>query len=577
MAVLPKLEPSWLKEIDCFANLGGNALDLLEQQMRPVRFEADQTICRKGDPADWMFVVGSGEVAVIKQAEDEQPILVAVLRSGEFGGMMSLFERQPRSATLRARGNVLLWVLDHPAFQRLMETCSDVSREMLAFMSRRMREDTHHLAQSLQYVTLSGLEEFYQACDPQERVILDEVNHRVAAAQSLGEIIDYLFDATGRISPTNRVALAFVEDDGGRVVAHYARADYEPLRLKPGYAEDLAGSSLRHVIESGTPRVINDLQKYLDEHPHSNSTKLVVAEGLRSSMTCPLAVEGRQVGLLFRSSRQPNAYNDHQVKLWQAVAERISQAVEKAFRIEQLDQANRAYMEMLGFVSHELKNPVASMMTDAKLITQGYLGAVDDKQKAKLMRLIGKGEYLLNLVREYMDLARIEGGTMAATFADEVNFRDEVIDKSIDLLEPQRAEKNTDIAIEAPDDLPPVQCDVDLMTIVMTNLIGNAIKYGNEDGQVKITLSHEDDKLKVSVWNTGPGFSSEQRSRLFRRFSRIDDPELKKRKGTGVGLYSTWRIIQLHHGRIDARSEKGAWAEFFFEIPQPIPAEPSAT
>ena len=77
--------------------------------------------------------------------------------------------------------------------------------------------------------------------------------------------------------------------------------------------------------------------------------------------------------------------------------------------------------------------------------------------------------------------------------------------------------------------------------------------------------------------NEGPGFSPEQRNKLFRRFSRLDDPALKTRRGTGVGLYNAWRIIQLHKGRITADSKHGEWAEFSFEIPAtPDCAEPPA-
>jgi len=69
------------------------------------------------------------------------------------------------------------------------------------------------------------------------------------------------------------------------------------------------------------------------------------------------------------------------------------------------------------------------------------------------------------------------------------------------------------------------------------------------------------------VWNLGPGFSVEQKNKLFRRFSRLDEPALKTRRGTGVGLYNAWRIVQLHKGRITADSKHGEWAEFCFEIP----------
>ena len=79
------------------------------------------------------------------------------------------------------------------------------------------------------------------------------------------------------------------------------------------------------------------------------------------------------------------------------------------------------------------------------------------------------------------------------------------------------------------------------------------------------------------MWNTGPGFSQSQQDKLFRRFSRLDDPALKSRRGTGVGLYNSWRIVQLHKGRITADSQQGEWAEFSFEIPAAADcAEPSA-
>jgi signal transduction histidine kinase len=71
------------------------------------------------------------------------------------------------------------------------------------------------------------------------------------------------------------------------------------------------------------------------------------------------------------------------------------------------------------------------------------------------------------------------------------------------------------------------------------------------------------------VWNEGPGFPDADRPKLFRKFSRLDAPELNRRKGTGVGLYTSWRLVQLHGGRIDADSRPGEWAEFIVTLPQP--------
>ncbi|MBN1442160.1 MAG: ATP-binding protein, partial [Planctomycetes bacterium] len=111
----------------------------------------------------------------------------------------------------------------------------------------------------------------------------------------------------------------------------------------------------------------------------------------------------------------------------------------------------------------------------------------------------------------------------------------------------------------------------DLLRIALANLASNAIKYGRRGGEVRVSARLGPRGLRLAVWNEGPGFPPEQRSKLFRRFSRLTTPELKGRKGTGVGLYTVWRIAKLHGGRTGARSEPGQWAEFFVEIPQPAP------
>lgn len=403
----------------------------------------------------------------------------------------------------------------------------------------------------------------------EEEAVLERVNRKVAGEESVEALIDFVFEATRELYPCDRIGLAFLEEGGARVVAHYAKTLYEPVVLKKGYAEDMRGSSLEGLMEGDRMRLIHDLKAYLEQRASSVSSKLLVREGVRSSLTCPIRVEGRRIGFLFRSSRKPSAYSERQARLHGAIAERLSQAVEKAYRIEQLTEANRAYSEMLGFVSHELKSPVASIVTDAQLIVQGFLGPVEEKQKAKIERMIVKANYLLNLVREYLDLARIEQGNLALKANPKTDFVEQVIDPVLDILQSQMEARRVRLEKDLPEGPLEVECDPDLMKIVMVNLVGNAIKYGNEEGAIRLGAKKEKDELRVSVWNEGPGFPPSQRSRLFRKFSRIQTDALMQRKGTGVGLYSTWRIVQLHGGRIHAKSEEGQWAEFSFEIPQP--------
>lgn len=399
-----------------------------------------------------------------------------------------------------------------------------------------------------------------------EYQVLEEVNRRVASGETLQKVMDFVFETTRDLFPCDRIGLAFLQDNAQRVVAHWARADYEPLILTKGYAQDLRGSSLYAVLKTNRVRIINDLEAYLRRKPHSESTALLVREGVRSSMTCPLTVENRPIGFLFRSSRRPYAYSHRETALHLAMAERLSQAVEKAYRIEELEAANRAYFEMLGFVSHELKSPLASVFMDAQVLSEGYLGELSPKQKEKTKQISKKVEYLLNLVREYLDLARIEGGEIRLN-AKPVDFHKAVINPSVEIIRAQMEAKNIQLEIQFPADAPPVECDPDLMQIVMVNLLGNGVKYGFENGLLRVKGEINEGRLRVTVWNSGPGFPAEERQRLFRKFSRIPTPELMKQKGTGVGLYTTWQIIQRHDGAVTASSVPGEWAEFTFEIP----------
>lgn len=410
----------------------------------------------------------------------------------------------------------------------------------------------------------------------QERRILERVNQKVAAADSLKDLVTFLFDATRTVCPCDRIGLAFVEEDGRRIRSYLNVTNYQPVVLQEGYSEDLHRSSLRDVIERGVPRLIADLDLYLEEHPDSVSTKLIVREGVRSNMTCPLSVDGRNVGVLFHSSRRPNAFSDHDIAVHQMVAERLGQAVDKAYRIEQLQAALHAYTEMLGFVSHELKSPVASMLTDASLLEQGYLGELNPKQREKLRRMTSKGEYLLGLVREYLDLARLEGGQAEPNFIPVEDFAAQVLEPAIEVVLPQIEGKSMTLSRELTG-VERVTCDPGLLKIVLVNLLGNAAKYGRTGGRIDLRVSSTAQRLDVAVRNEGPGFPESQRSRLFLKFSRLDTPESKAQKGTGVGLYTCWSIVQLHGGRITARSDEGQYAEFSFSIPQPPGTRGSAT
>jgi signal transduction histidine kinase len=288
-------------------------------------------------------------------------------------------------------------------------------------------------------------------------------------------------------------------------------------------------------------------------------------------MTCPLYVEEKLVGILFRSSRRANAFDVRQVKHHVATAERLAQAVEKTYRILTLERTTNAYLEMLTFVSHELKSPLASIVMNAKLIAEGYAGEASDRQQQVSERIAGKAGYLLDLVREYIDLFRLDAGELRLQTAV-VNVVEKVVEPAIESVADQIDEAAIHLERDYSPSLPPLSADAGLLKVALANLVQNSVKYNNREGERRIRVSVRLESgapphVVFAVWNTGPGFPAAQRDRLFRRFSRIETPALMERKGTGVGLYSVWRFVRLHGGTVWADSREGSWAEFGFRIP----------
>jgi class 3 adenylate cyclase len=167
---------------------------------------------------------------------------------------------------------------------------------------------------------------------------LDAISRKINAGLLLDDVLDEFYREGREIFPYDRVGMSLLEDGGRIVRARWARSTLGPLRLGKGYAAPLEGSSLATILETGQPRVLNDLAAYLDAKPSSESTRLVVEEGVRSSLTCPLIANGVPIGFLFFSSARPGAYADAHVEAFQRLAGQLSVVVEKARLVSELTE-----------------------------------------------------------------------------------------------------------------------------------------------------------------------------------------------------------------------------------------------
>lgn len=170
---------------------------------------------------------------------------------------------------------------------------------------------------------------------------LQEIAADVSKGLFIEDTLNLIYDTFAEFIPYDRIGCALLCDDGIRVRSFWSKSRIKQLpRLKEGYRAKLTGSSLAQILETGEPRIINDLEVYLAAHPRSLSTRLVLREGVRSSLTCPLQVDGKGIGFLFFSSASKYTYQKLHQDVFVYLARLVSSIIEKAQLYRQVHDLN---------------------------------------------------------------------------------------------------------------------------------------------------------------------------------------------------------------------------------------------
>ncbi|MBW1712243.1 MAG: cache domain-containing protein [Deltaproteobacteria bacterium] len=230
-----------------------------------------------------------------------------------------------------------------------------------------------------------------------------------------------------------------------------------------------------------------------------------------------------------------------------------------------LQQLNQNYLDMLGFVSHELKNTLGVIYTSARALDAGLTGTLTPDQASLVHGIASNIETAVTMTRQYLDLTRIEKGELRVQVQD-IDLVTGVVNPVLDELKPVVAQRGVKVLNTLPQALP-LSGDPTLLRVVYKNLLDNALKYGRPGGQIRLGFEQEADRYRLDVFNEGQGLAPDKLARLFGKFVRFKtDPETD-RKGTGLGLFITKEIIGKHGGAIWAESEEGQWMSFIFTLP----------
>jgi len=250
--------------------------------------------------------------------------------------------------------------------------------------------------------------------------------------------------------------------------------------------------------------------------------------------------------------------------------EKTNEAIKLLYR--ELEEKNRELQELdrlksdfISTVSHELRTPLAIAKEGITLIQDGVLGEVGEKQDKVLTTVRDSVDRLANLIAGLLDISRIEAGDVEIKRS--LISVTEIAKQVVSFFETKAADKGLELRVNLPEEGVDAYADNDKIIQVLTNLIGNALKF-TDQGHIEISVEERENEIECSVTDTGQGVSKEDVERMFVKFQQINRVHGDGEKGTGLGLSIARSIIEMHEGKMWAESEVDKGTKISFSLPK---------
>jgi signal transduction histidine kinase/ActR/RegA family two-component response regulator len=390
----------------------------------------------------------------------------------------------------------------------------------------------------------------------QLQVITSQLSHR-RAVKEIAEIV--LRDSVGVLRAAN--AAIWLVDPTGQQVEMLAQDGYqEPLRFATLALDTL--TPVTASIRDRVPIYISSRAEYLERFPDAAER---AGDGFPAAMATaaiPLTCEGRAIGGLAVSLQRSHAFSDKERAFLEVLANQCAQAIDRTRADENARAADRRKDEFLAMLSHELRNPLAPILTALQVMDmRGETAACRERQIIERQT-----RHLGLLVDDLLDLSRITRGTLELR-RSRVDLR-AVIAQAIEMASPLLEKRNHSLALVTPASAILVDGDELRLNQVFQNLLTNAAKYTPQRGAITIRLTADGTTGTVEVEDNGDGITSELMTVIFEPFVQGSYSVGRTQGGLGLGLTLVKTLVALHEGSITAHSEgPGKGSRFTVTLP----------
>jgi PAS domain S-box-containing protein len=414
------------------------------------------------------------------------------------------------------------------------------------------------------------------------------------AGPLLAETLDYetrLHVVTRLVVPVvadvSCVELLQERDGRATLVGYHPDAEKERLleRLLGESPPDGRLEEVRDAIATARPQLMElGPEVVAREVPDPARRQLLEELGVVSAIAAPLVLGGRVFGVLcLGMAESGRRYSDADLPLAQEIAHHAALAIEGARLYRVAQAAIRARDDMLAVVSHDLRNYLSTIRLSAELLAHtrqsssradeaavsgslAPLGVLEGGRRQ--VEVIGRVATRMNLlINSLCDKAMIETGHF--TIEPQLEDVAAMLGDAVRTLEPQAESRSLRLSAEVGPRLSSVRCDRERVVQVIANLVGNATKFTEPGGAIRVVASRVEDAVCISVTDTGAGIASGQLAHVFDHYWK-GRPD--RREGSGLGLYIAKGIVEAHGGTIWADSVVGTGSTFSFTLPDAPPS-----
>jgi signal transduction histidine kinase len=360
------------------------------------------------------------------------------------------------------------------------------------------------------------------------------------------------------------VVVDILESDGSwrrAAVAHRNQEDQAVLESQLGSKRSATPPSLESIIETGEAALVGastEIRQFAGGGEGKEMGTMIVL---------PLASRGQTIGLALAISNEARPFSSNDLPLFAELARRAAISIDNARLYLDSQQAVRAREEVLAIVSHDLRNPLNAITLGSSLLQMSPTISDDDREQIDTME-VSAGR-MKRLIEDLLDVTRLEGGKRLPIEPAPLAIRD-LIEETEELFRAQATVASITMEYSAPDDLPLLFVDRHRIMQVMSNIIGNSMKFTPAGGRIAVSARAEDGHVRITVQDTGPGIPTDD---LVAIFSPYWQAKRTERMGAGLGLPIARGIVEAHGGRIWAESEPGDGTTFHFTLPLPNPRQ----